>query len=104
MFVKAIYDFTTPEPGELPLAVGDVVLVLQQVNADWSKGKNLSQKSRIGSFPSNHVMAVEVPAVGEGQKVFVGACSFESGVDGDLVFEKGLSKFYKYLHLWNSIV
>lgn len=92
MYVKAVYEFETPESGEIPLAVGDIVQVIQQVNSDWSRGTNLSQKSQTGNFPMNYVVPVEVPTVEVGQKIFVGARTFDSRVDGDLVFQKGSSR------------
>ena len=86
-FVKAIYDFVTREQEELPLAVGDVIEVLQEIDENWLRGRKSA--NMIGNFPRNFVEPVQIPTLEEGQRVFVGKLSFNGEVAGDLHFQKG---------------
>jgi len=88
-YVKAIYDFTDPQPGEIPLSIGDVIHITKQINADWLMGTNLVQKNQTGSFPSNYVQPLVLPAVASDQKLFLASRPFDTKVEGDLNFTKG---------------
>ena len=50
--VKALYDFSPSEPGELPFRRGDIISVLDSVYKDWWRG---SLRGQVGIFPVNYV-------------------------------------------------
>lgn len=50
--VKALYDFTPSEPGELAFKKNDIIAVLESVYKDWWKG---SLRGQTGIFPLNYV-------------------------------------------------
>ncbi|KAJ1731828.1 ESCRT-0 subunit protein hse1, partial [Coemansia biformis] len=50
--VKALYDFTPTEPGELGFYKGDVIDVLDQKYRDWWRGE---LRGKSGIFPANFV-------------------------------------------------
>jgi len=56
--VKALYDFSPSEPGELPFHRGDVISVLDSVYKDWWRG---SLRGQIGIFPVNYVEILKEP-------------------------------------------
>ena len=85
-YVRAAYDFTTHEPGEISLSVGDVIQVQYDVNTDWVCGKLYGC---VGNFPKNFVEPVPIPAISPGQKVFAAIKDFPNQVDGDLGFNRG---------------
>lgn len=51
-WVRALYDFSPTELGELAFRKGEIITVLESVYLDWSKG---SLRGRIGIFPLNYV-------------------------------------------------
>jgi signal transducing adaptor molecule len=56
--VKALYDFSPSEPGELPFRRGDVISVLASVYKDWWRG---SLRGQTGIFPVNYVEILKDP-------------------------------------------
>ena len=42
-YMKAVYEFSTSQPGEIPLLPGDVVLIQGQVDENWLTGTLLRQ-------------------------------------------------------------
>ncbi|KAK9386189.1 hypothetical protein V1515DRAFT_605605 [Lipomyces mesembrius] len=51
--VRALYDLTTTEPGELSFRKGDVIFVLESVYPNWWRG---SLHGEVGIFPLNYVI------------------------------------------------
>lgn len=60
--VKALYDFTPSEAGELAFRTGDIIAVLESVYKDWWKG---SLRGQTGIFPLNYVEKLQDPTVEE---------------------------------------
>lgn len=60
--VRALYDFTPSEPGELQFRKGDVIAVLESVFKDWWKG---ALRGQIGIFPLNYVEKLADPTTEE---------------------------------------
>lgn len=89
-YVRASYEFANPEPGEIRLAIGDVVEVTGAVDDNWLTGRNHSQSSQVGNFPKNFVEPLELPCVKETQKVFLAMRSFHGEMAEDLSFRRGL--------------
>lgn len=56
--VRALFDFTPSEPGELAFRKGDIIAVLESVYKDWWKG---SLKGLTGIFPLNYVEKLQDP-------------------------------------------
>ncbi|KAI5303721.1 ESCRT-0 subunit protein hse1, partial [Ascosphaera pollenicola] len=56
--VRALYDFTPSEPGELAFRKGDIIAVLESVYKDWWKG---SLRGQTGIFPLNYVEKLTDP-------------------------------------------
>jgi signal transducing adaptor molecule len=56
--VRALYDFTPSEPGELAFRKNDVIAVLESVYKDWWKG---SLRGQTGIFPLNYVEKIQDP-------------------------------------------
>jgi signal transducing adaptor molecule len=56
--VKALYDFSPSEPGELPFRRGDIISVLDSVYKDWWRG---SLRGQTGIFPVNYVEILKEP-------------------------------------------
>lgn len=56
--VKALYDFTPSEAGELAFRKGDIIAVLESVYKDWWKG---SLRGQTGIFPLNYVEKLQDP-------------------------------------------
>ncbi len=56
--VRALYDFTPSEAGELEFRRGDIIQVLDSVYKDWWRG---SLQGATGIFPVNYVQAVPDP-------------------------------------------
>jgi len=56
--VRALFDFTPSEPGELAFRKGDVIAVLESVYKDWWKG---SLQGETGIFPLNYVEKLQDP-------------------------------------------
>lgn len=63
--VRALYDFTPSEPGELEFKRGDVIAVLESVYKDWWRG---SLKGKTGIFPLNYVEKLTDPTPDELQR------------------------------------
>ena len=60
--VRALYDFSPSEPGELAFKKGDVIAVLESVYKDWWKG---SLRGNTGIFPLNYVEKLQDPTKDE---------------------------------------
>ena len=60
--VRALYDFTPSEPGELAFQKHDVIAVLESVYKDWWKG---SLRGHTGIFPLNYVEKLRDPTAEE---------------------------------------
>jgi signal transducing adaptor molecule len=56
--VRALYDFSPSESGELPFRRGDVISVLDSVYKDWWRG---SLRGQTGIFPVNYVEVLKDP-------------------------------------------
>ena len=56
--VRALYDFTPSEPGELAFRKNDIIAVLESVYKDWWKG---SLRGATGIFPLNYVEKLQDP-------------------------------------------
>ncbi|KAF2098248.1 hypothetical protein NA57DRAFT_23191, partial [Rhizodiscina lignyota] len=56
--VRALFDFTPSEPGELAFRKGDIIAVLESVYKDWWKG---SLRGNTGIFPLNYVEKLQDP-------------------------------------------
>ncbi|WPH02390.1 Hypothetical protein R9X50_00525300 [Acrodontium crateriforme] len=56
--VRALYDFTPSEPGELAFRKNDIIAVLESVFKDWWKG---SLRGQTGIFPLNYVEKLQDP-------------------------------------------
>ncbi|KAK9467331.1 hypothetical protein V1512DRAFT_132989 [Lipomyces arxii] len=56
--VRALYDLTPTEPGELAFKRGDIIFVLESVYQDWWKG---SLRGQVGIFPLNYVTPIPDP-------------------------------------------
>lgn len=56
--VKALYDFTPSEPGELAFRKNDIIAVLESVYKDWWRG---SLRGQSGIFPLNYVEKLQDP-------------------------------------------
>lgn len=63
--VRALFDFTPTEPGELAFRRGDVITVLESAYRDWWKG---SLGGQTGIFPLNYVEKMADPTVEELQQ------------------------------------
>ncbi|KAL7792268.1 hypothetical protein V8C43DRAFT_282941 [Trichoderma afarasin] len=63
--VRALFDFTPTEPGELEFKKGDVIAVLESVYKDWWRG---SLKGKTGIFPLNYVEKLADPTPEEMQR------------------------------------
>jgi peroxin-13 len=55
-FCKALYDFHSDQPGDLPFRNGDLVAVLGKEGGDWWRGR--TQDGRMGLFPSTYVKLI----------------------------------------------
>lgn len=56
--VRALYDLSPEDPGELTFRRGDVITVIESVYRDWWKG---SLKGQVGIFPLNYVTPIPDP-------------------------------------------
>ena len=55
----ALYDFNAEGPGELSIRTGDVITLVEKIDADWIKGRLRGQE---GIFPSGFVeIKVDLP-------------------------------------------
>ena len=58
-----MYDFSAEGPGEMSIRTGDVIMLVEKVDADWFKGRLRGQE---GIFPSGFVeIKVELPPKGK---------------------------------------
>ncbi|KAK9247234.1 hypothetical protein V1506DRAFT_532710 [Lipomyces tetrasporus] len=53
--VRALYDLTATEPGELSFRKGDIIYVLESVYPNWWRG---SLRGQVGIFPLNYVTPI----------------------------------------------
>ncbi|KAE9977422.1 ESCRT-0 subunit protein hse1 [Venturia inaequalis] len=60
--VRALFDFTPSESGELSFRKGDIIAVLESVFKDWWKG---SLRGQTGIFPLNYVEKLQDPTTEE---------------------------------------
>jgi signal transducing adaptor molecule len=60
--VRALYDFTPSEPGELAFRKNDIIAVLESVFKDWWKG---SLRGQTGIFPLNSEEKLQDPTKDE---------------------------------------
>lgn len=60
--VRALFDFTPSESGELAFRKGDIIAVLESVYKDWWKG---SLRGQTGIFPLNYVEKLQDPTTEE---------------------------------------
>ena len=56
--VRALFDFTPSEPGELQFRKGDIIAVLESAFQDWWKG---TLRGQTGIFPLNYVEKLQDP-------------------------------------------
>lgn len=56
--VRALFDFTPSEPGELAFRKSDIIAVLDSVYKDWWRG---SLRGQTGIFPLNYVEKLQDP-------------------------------------------
>ncbi|KAG0353521.1 hypothetical protein BG005_007195 [Podila minutissima] len=66
--VRAKWDFSSKEEGELSFKFGDTINVVEYVNADWWRG---ALGINIGVFPTNYVQILNSPANGKYPSVVV---------------------------------
>jgi len=74
--VRALYDFTPSEAGELAFRKGDVIAVLESVYKDWWKG---SLRGSTGIFPLNYVEKLQDPTKEELER--------DAGMEGEVFGE-----------------
>ncbi|XP_060066478.1 dynamin-binding protein-like [Ylistrum balloti] len=85
-YVRAVYDFSSTQRGEVTLTKGEIIRVSSVIDSNWLKGKKGNKE---GNFPVSFVEKVSLPAVQLGQKVFGATENFPSQQEGDLHFTKG---------------
>ena len=92
-YVKALYDYSSGEPGDLIFETGDLIQVLSQIDENWIKGEH---HGNIGLFPANFVEPMAVSAAsGEttvshvAEKIVVAKETYISGDDAVLTFFRG---------------
>jgi len=85
-YARATYDFLSDHHEDVSLRAGDIVLVLEEVDDSWLKGKN---HNKVGYFPRTYVESVQLPRVANGQQVFLATRPFIGEEDGDLSFDDG---------------
>lgn len=76
--VKAITEFQGEHEGDLPFKHGDLILILEEVDSNWWKGK-LGQN--VGIFPVSFTREIS--------SQFIATDDFVSDLDGDLPFTRG---------------
>jgi len=87
-YARAAYDFVSEHQEDVSLRAGDIVLVLEEVDDSWLKGKN---HNKVGYFPRTYVESVKLPHVSVGQIVFLATRPFIGERTGDLCFDDGQS-------------
>lgn len=100
--VKAIYDFPTDEPSELPLVTGDVIQVKERIDKQWSHGVC---NDREGRFPLGFTVELKIPPLGDEEQLFAVANDFCAQESGDLSLKKGwfLFIYTKSLMYWSMM-
>ncbi|XP_020658693.3 dynamin-binding protein isoform X4 [Pogona vitticeps] len=84
--VRAVFDFCPSVSEELPLFVGDIIEVLAVIDEFWLLGK---KEGVTGQFPSSFVEPVDIPALKQGEKLFVCTSNFTSQEPGSLSLQRG---------------
>ncbi|XP_055933569.1 dynamin-binding protein-like [Argiope bruennichi] len=84
--VRAVYDFPTDDPSELPLLIGDIVQVKERIDKQWSLGIS---NNREGNFPIGFTIEVKIPPFSEEDRLFAVTNDFYAQEDGDLTMKKG---------------
>ena len=105
-YVRAIFDFPSTEVGDLSFHVDDIIQVVYDVDDNWLCGK---LNSSVGNFPKNFVTPLDLPEIGQGQKLFAAIMDFYSDVTGDLCFRRGECCYYSLVIkgcclLWHQVV
>jgi len=85
-YARATYDFESEQQEYVSLRAGDIVLVLEEVDDSWLKGKN---HNKVGYFPRTYVESVQLPRISHGQRIFLATRPFAGEEDGDLSFDDG---------------
>jgi len=85
-YARATYDFVSEHQEDVSLHAGDVVVVLEEVDGSWLKGKN---HNKVGYFPRTYVESLRLPEVYDGQQVFLAVKPFVGEEVGDLSFDDG---------------
>jgi len=85
-YARAVYDFEGAHQEDVSLRAGDTVLVLEEVDDSWLKGKNYN---KVGYFPRTYVESLQLPQVSNGQQVFLATRPFAGEEVGDLSFDDG---------------
>jgi len=85
-YARAAYDFVSEHQEDVSLRAGDIVLVLEEVDESWLKGKN---HNKVGYFPRTYVESVRLPHVSTAQRVFLATRTFTGEEAGDLSFDDG---------------
>ncbi|XP_054710846.1 dynamin-binding protein-like [Uloborus diversus] len=84
--VKAIYDFPTDDENELPLLIGDIIQVKDQIDKQWSYG---ICGNRQGNFPLGFTSDVSAPSLTDNQQLFAVTNDFAAQESGDLTLKRG---------------
>ncbi|KAJ7325075.1 hypothetical protein JRQ81_018095, partial [Phrynocephalus forsythii] len=84
--VRAVFDFCPSVSEELPLFVGDIIEVLAVIDEFWLLGK---KEGVTGQFPSSFVEPVDVPALKQGERLFICTSTFTSQEPGSLCLQRG---------------
>ncbi len=87
--VRVIRDFLTTSDGELCMAAGEFLQVVEKVDRHWVRCRS---DTREGLIPGSNV--AEVTGIGKldaGQDVYVVSSDFEGEQEGDLALKRGNS-------------
>jgi len=90
-YARATYDFVSEHKENVSLNAGDIILILEEVDDSWLKGKN---HNKVGYVPRSYVEPLQLPRVSNGQQVFLATRPFAGEEVGDLSFDDGLYKLY----------
>ena len=90
-YARAIYDFVSEHKENVSLHAGDIILILEEVDESWLKGKN---HNKVGYVPRSYVEPVQLPRVSNGQRVFLATRPFAGEEPGDLSFDDGSCTSY----------
>ena len=86
-YARATYDFVSEHKENVSLNAGDIILILEEVDSSWLKGKN---HNKVGYVPRSYIEPVQLPRVSDGQRVFLATRPFAGEEVGDLCFDDGL--------------